>query len=197
MFFSLASIYSWLLAYKYFVFFPITVIEGPIITIIAGFLVSIGIFNFFIAYLVAVAGDLAGDVIHYAVGRFGGLPFINKWGCFFHISLKQLEPIERQFEERGSTLLFIGKMTHGIGGAFLVAAGLIKMPFGKFFFSNMLATLLKSLILLVIGYYFGQAFVTINSYLEKIAILTMAVAVTAALAYLFYHRQKSKNNSLA
>ncbi len=197
MFFSLENIYAWLLVYKYLVLFPITIVEGPIITIIAGFLVSLGYLNILITYAVVVAGDLVGDIIHYLIGRYGGIRFVERWGRYIGLGRKQIELIEKQFALRGSKLLFIGKMTHGIGGAFLVAAGIIKMPFGKYFFSNMLATLLKSLILLIVGYYFGQAFVAINSYLEKIAIFSLTVSVTASLAYLLYHRQKNKNNSLA
>jgi len=189
---ALSQITVWLLQYKYFALFPLAVFEGPIITIIAGFFSSLGYINFFGAYFVIVAGDIAGDVLHYAVGRYGGRKFIDKWGRFIGVGEREVESLEKQFEKRGSKLLFIGKMSHGVGGAFLVAAGIIKMPFDKFIFSNFLATLLKSLILLVVGYYFGQAFVTINSYLEKIAVLSIAIAVTSALAYILYHRQKTK-----
>lgn len=194
MVFSFAQVVPWLLQYKYLALFPLAVIEGPIVTIITGFFSSLGYVNFFIAYAVIVAGDLAGDTIHYLIGRFGGRRFIDKWGHYIGVGEAQVEAVEKQFAKRGSKLLFIGKMSHGVGGAFLVAAGIIKMPFNKFILSNMLATLLKSFILLLIGYYFGQAFATINSYLEKIAILSLGIGVTLVIAYLLYNHRKEKNN---
>jgi membrane protein DedA with SNARE-associated domain len=192
---SFDQIISWLLHFKYLALFPLAVIEGPIITIITGFFASLGYINFFLAYAVIVAGDLAGDAIHYFIGRFGGRRFIDKWGRFIGVGESHVESLEKQFVKRGNKLLFIGKLSHGIGGAFLVAAGIIKMPFDKFLFSNMLATLVKSMILLIIGFYFGQAFRTINSYLEKIALISFGIAVFMALIYFFYFRKKSKNNS--
>jgi membrane protein DedA with SNARE-associated domain len=61
---SLTEVVQWLLYYKYFVLFPIMVVEGPIITIIAGFLVSLGHLNGLAAYAVLVAGDVTGDSIY-------------------------------------------------------------------------------------------------------------------------------------
>ena len=195
MIFSFDQALSWLTSYKYAALFPLTVIEGPIITVIAGFFSSLGFINFFLTYLIVVVGDLIGDIIHYVLGRFGGRKFIDRWGRFIGVGKQQIESIEKQFTKRGSKLLFIGKMSHGIGGAFLVAAGIIKMPFDKFMLSNLLATLVKSMILLLVGFYFGQAYVTIGSYLEKLTVIVAATAVILLLIYIFYFRKKTDNNS--
>jgi len=190
---SLDQLTFWLLTYKYFAIFPLAVVEGPIITVIIGFISSQGYLNFFLAYLVIVAGDLAGDALHYTVGRLGGRRFVDRWGKYFGAGPEQIGAIEKQFDLRGDKLLFIGKMTHGIGGAFLIAAGVIRMPFDKFIFSNLLATLVKSLLLLLLGFYFGQALSTINSYLEKIGLITVGLAIFIALVYFFYFKRNSSS----
>ena len=184
----------WLLHYKYFALFPLAVLEGPIITVLTGFFSSLGHINFSLAYLVIIAGDLAGDALHYSLGRFGREKFIDRWGRYIGADKERVESLERQFAKRGSKLLFIGKMAHGVGGAFLVAAGVIKMPFGKFLFSNFLATLLKSFLFLLAGFYFGRALATINTYLEKISLLTLGAAGLAFLLYFLYFRKRQKNN---
>ena len=43
-----ATVLTWLLAYRYVILFPLVVIVGPIVTILAGFLASLGQFNLFI-----------------------------------------------------------------------------------------------------------------------------------------------------
>jgi len=184
----------WLSAYKYLALFPLAVAEGPIITVIAGFFISMGYLNFWFAYVIIVAGDLIGDALHYLVGRFGGRKFVNRWGRYFGIGPNKVESLEKQFDKRGGKLLFIGKMSHGIGGAFLVAAGIVKMPFDKFILSNMLATLIKSLLLLLLGFYFGHALAIINTYLKKIALISIGAAIGAFLIYFFYFRKERKTN---
>jgi len=192
---SFGQIIPWLLHYKYLALFPLAVLEGPIITIITGFFASLGLINFIMAYFVIVAGDLVGDVLHYLVGRIGGRRFVDHWGKFFGVTRNHIGDLEQQYEKRGNKLLFIGKMAHGIGGAFLVGAGVIKMPFDKFLFSNMLATLIKSMVLLIIGFYFGHAFKLIDTILGKIALLTTGAGILLFIIYFFYFK-KWKDKSI-
>ena len=192
---SLDQASAWLLHYKYLALFPLAIAEGPIITVVTGLFASLGYLSFWLAYFIIVVGDLVGDAVHYSFGRWGGRAFIDRWGKYFGVGPGQIAPIEKQFDKRGDKLLFIGKMSHGVGGAFLIAAGLIKMPFDKFIFANLLATLIKSLILLLLGFYFGQALGTINNYLERIFLISIGAAFFGALIYFLYFR-KNHNPSL-
>ncbi|MBU1137244.1 DedA family protein [Patescibacteria group bacterium] len=189
MFFSFEQIIPWLVRYKYFAIFPLAFFEGPIITIIAGFLASLGYINFLTAYLVIVVADEASDLMYFWIGEKGGRKFINRWGHYLGIAQKQAVSLEKYFGRHGGKMLFLGKLLHGIGTVFLVAAGLAKMPFSKFIFYNSLATLLKSIILITIGFYFGQAFMAINAYLEKITLVFIGGAVLFGLIYFFHLRK--------
>ena len=50
---------------------PLSVIEGPIVTVLAGWLSSVIGAQIWQIALVVIAGDLLGDVIFYAAGRAG------------------------------------------------------------------------------------------------------------------------------
>src|SRR5450432_4605817 len=64
--------------YKYLLLFPLAIVEGPIIAVIAGFLCINGFLNLFIVYPIIVAGDLIGDTICYFLGLWGVPGFIKK-----------------------------------------------------------------------------------------------------------------------
>jgi membrane protein DedA with SNARE-associated domain len=55
----------------YFVLFPLMIIEGPAVMIIAGFLVSLGYYELRDVFVTAVIAALIGDFLHYAAGRWG------------------------------------------------------------------------------------------------------------------------------
>ena len=74
------NIINLLLHYKYLILLPLSVIEGPIITVIAGFFATMGIFNPYLVYTIAVVGDIFGDTLAYGIGRWGSVPFINHFG---------------------------------------------------------------------------------------------------------------------
>lgn len=184
MFISLQNILNWLILYKYEVIFPVTVVEGPIVTVIAGFLASQGILNLYLTYLIIVAGDLTGDLLYYAIGRWGGIRFVQQWGHWFGIKEKQIKRLEKHYEKHSGKTLIIGKITHGVGSVILFTAGMARMSVWRFFWFNVIGTLPKSLLFLLIGYYFGESYKVIDTYLNLTAKTTIGVAVGLVLIYL-------------
>ncbi|MDO8593278.1 MAG: DedA family protein [bacterium] len=192
MIFSFAQIFSWLISYKYLILFPITVVEGPIITIIAGFLSSLGIFNLLIAYLVVLAGDLAGDSLYYAIGRWGREKFIAKWGKYIGLNIGRVVRMEEQFKKRGQSILIWGKISHVFGSIILVSAGIVKVKYRDFLFFNFLATLPKSAIFILIGFYFGQAYARIYKYFDWTVLIMFSLGIASIIVYLIIKKYADK-----
>lgn len=173
MVFSLATIVAWLSAYTYIILFPAAVFEGPIVTIIAGFLASTGKINPTIAYAIIIIADLVGDTMYYAFGRWGRAGFIEK----------HVVRVEKHFGTHAGKTLMLGKLTHAIGVGVLFGAGVAKVPYGKFLWYNLVPTLPKTLALLIVGYYFGQAYPIISRYFDYTAIGIVVVAIIVFFGY--------------
>ncbi|MEK7150920.1 MAG: VTT domain-containing protein [Patescibacteria group bacterium] len=188
MVFTLDTIPQLLMAYGYALLFPIAIIEGPIISIIAGLLVAGGFLNLYITYGVLIFGDLVGDTLYYSIGRYGGNYFVKRWGWLLNIDGSKLLRLEENFNTHSAKWLFFAK-AQGLGSAILVAAGVIKMPFGRFLWLNFLATICKSAIFLAIGFYFGKAYVSINGYINKFGIITIFLIIVGGILY-FLRRKK-------
>ncbi|MFH1254932.1 MAG: DedA family protein [bacterium] len=179
-----------LTAYKYFFLFPALVVEGPIITVIAGFLSSLGVLNIFTVYAIAVAGDVVGDGMYYAIGYWGRRKFIERWGRFLGITAERVKNFDEHFEKRSFKTLAIGKLSHVVGAAALTSAGMAKMPFRKFIWYNFIATLPKSLVLALIGFYFGEAYLKIDSYFGYANFTAFLIIISAAVIYLSLKKSK-------
>ena len=177
-------IYTLILTYKYAILLPIAIIEGPSISIIAGALIATGILNLYIVYVLVVLGDVIGDTLYYCLGRFGGLHSL--FARLLKVDIKKITSLERVFKDDGPKFIFLGK-TQGLGAVVLIAGGLAKYPYGLFIFYNTLATLLKSALLLAIGFYFSKQYVVANDYITKIGIvLTVAFLIGS---YLYFHKK--------
>jgi membrane protein DedA with SNARE-associated domain len=188
----LTSILGWIARYTYFVLFPIAVIEGPIITIIGGFLSSSHQLNGYIAYAVLVAGDVTGDLLYYAIGYWGREKFIKRWGKYLGIKMENVEAMEKKLKQHQVKTLLLGKTLQGVGGVALVAAGSAKISIAKFTWYEFLGTLPKSLILFMIGFYFGSQYEKLSHYLDYVTYATIAIAVLGIAAY-FIFRKKTAN----
>jgi len=164
------------------------VFEGPIVTIIAGFLASQGYVSPFLVYLIVVAGDVTGDCVWYAAGRWGRRGISGLWGKYLGITPERLLRIEKHFERHSGKTLVIGKLTHAVGSLVLVGAGVARVRPRRFILYNLAATLPKSLALLIFGYYFGKAYGQAGNVLNYLALGMVAVTVLAAMTYLIPRR---------
>jgi membrane-associated protein len=178
-----SPIVTWLLTYRYLIAYPLGIVEGPVVMMIAGFLVRLGVFAFWPIYLVLIAGDLTGDVIWYHVGRHGGRPLIEKYGHWFSITPENVERAESFFHEHQGKILFISKLTTGFGFAIatLIAAGAAHVPFKKYMTINLLGEFIWAGFLFAIGYAFGHLYTLVNKGLRWMFVGALIVILVLAL----------------
>lgn len=142
--------------YGYAIIFPISIIEGPATAIVAGFLSSLGKLNIAIVFGLLLAGDIVGDTLYYAIGKWGRTTIIKKFSKYLGTSEEKILSFEKYFTAHNWKILAFGK-TQPIGGAVLISAGLANTPYLPFMMYNILFSIPKILILELIGYYFGEA----------------------------------------
>jgi membrane protein DedA with SNARE-associated domain len=104
-----------------------------------------------------VCGDVIGDAIHYAIGRFGGAP-LAALGRRFGLNEAKSANVAAQLRADATRMLIVGKWTHAIGGFVLIGAGVLRLNLAKFLLVNLLATVPKSAVLLGIGYFAGNVY---------------------------------------
>jgi membrane protein DedA with SNARE-associated domain len=185
------TIIAWLTTYGYVVLLPIAILEGPIISVIAGFFVSVGQMNFWIVFAILVLGDLIGDFILYGIGRWGGRSFIERWGGVFGVTEARLAKFEALFQKNATKALLFGKWGHAFGAPILMSAGATREPLGEFFRINTIGTIPKTLLLIAIGFYFGAAYALIDTYLfDALLIMTMLGIVAGVLYWTFNERAR-------
>jgi membrane protein DedA with SNARE-associated domain len=177
------TIFHLLETYKYLILLPITVVEGPIVTVIASFLASLGFLNVFIVYGVSVAGDVIGDIGWYWLGRLGRHTIIPRFGHYFGITEERLLYAEEHYKNHLVKTIFFGKFTDVPNLAILITAGATKTDFRKYLSFVLLAEIIKQPIFVVIGYYFGQSYVSIQKIFNNVY---KAVAVVLAAVIIFF-----------
>lgn len=195
MFLGIDKVMALLISYKYAVIFPIAVIEGPTISIIAGVLVGRGYFNLFLVYILIVAADLVGDTVYYCIGRYGS-KYVIEQNRLFSIEPKKFEALEAAFVRHGAKLLFFGKL-QGLGSIVLMSAGAVKYPFSAFLLYNTIATVFKSALLLLLGYFFYQQFAVVDTYVFQIGALLAVLFLVITYLYArtqFQTYEKNSNN---
>ena len=94
---------SFISYFKYFFVFLGAVIEGPIVMIASGFLLSLGTFEAVPLFASLLLGDLVGDIIWYYIGYYFAGFFINKYGKFFGLKPELFEKVKTVFYKYHTT----------------------------------------------------------------------------------------------
>ena len=152
---NLHQIIQFFIKYKYQAIFPVAVAEGPIITIISGFLVSRGRLSLLPVLLIVFMGDVISDSAYYFIGRGGR--HIIKYLRFLHISEERMQRLEKRFELSPWKTMILGKVSYGLGTVFMIASGASHMPWRNFLKYIFSLDFVRSSVLLAVGYYFGRA----------------------------------------
>lgn len=184
---------AWLIAYRYWVVLPVTIFEGPIAMVVCGFLLKLGYFSLIPVYFVLLLGDLIGDFFWYGVGYYGARPLVHKYGHFVSLTDQMLEKIENIFKKNQTKILFISKITMGLGFALvtLITAGAIRVPLRKYIFINVAGGFVWTAFLISLGYFFGNLYLRIDTAFRVAFLVAIGlILVLAVFGFRKYIRQK-------
>lgn len=148
----------------------------------AGFLVNEGKFTFELAVLYATLGSIAGSLISYYAGRYGGRPFVERFGKYFLLDAHDLEYTEKFFGKYGEGTVFVSRFIPVVRHLISIPAGAGRMNPAKFIVYTLLGAAAWNAILTYIGYVLKDRWTEILKYTEILdMIMIAAILVVAAL----------------
>jgi membrane protein DedA with SNARE-associated domain len=177
--------------YGYTFILPLSIVEGPILTVLCGFLVTMGVFNPIIVYLVVLFGDVLGDSGAYLLGLLSKKNLANQLEKFFGITEAKIETVKYKMLHHKYKTLISSKLFHGIGVTGLFVAGVTRFPYFLFLIICTTVSIFQSAIFLFIGIIFGHFYVIIDSYLNQY-VMIMGILLIAGIVIVFLRRGSKK-----
>jgi membrane protein DedA with SNARE-associated domain len=175
---------QWVLQHGYSLLFIVMLIEGPVVTAAAAFAAALHYMNVWIVLLLSILANFIPDLVYYAIGYWGRERFLDKYGHYFGITPERIASTGKLAEQHSGKSLFMIKMVPFLATPGLILVGATKMDIKKYAFWSIVIVIPSSLLYLVIGYYFGAAYNTIEHYLNLGIYVGIAAAVIViALAY--------------
>lgn len=188
----MTGIVSLLLAYRYWVIVPLSIVEGPIVAFVGGTLAATGFLSLWWLIVLFFISDMAKDGFYYALGHYG-----TKWRLTQKILSKigvteeHFKEVRRVWETHPLRTMFFGKIAYGIATGFIVLAGAIEMRLATFFTYGAIVTVLQYGFLLFVGFFFGNVLgATVPHLIQNIQYAIAGIAAFIVLYYLFSMRVK-------
>jgi membrane protein DedA with SNARE-associated domain len=169
--------------WNYFVLAFLIVLQGPIVTLLAGAASSAGLFRPEFVFLAAVVANLTADVVWYSVGSNGRLDGVLQHDRIFGIKRENIDKIQLSVERHAAKMLLLAKISAGFAVPALIAAGILRIPWRKWFPVVFVGEALWTGTLLLIGFYATE---TIKQVERGIEILAIAVALAMLIALVWF-----------
>lgn len=173
-------------------------IPSEVVMPFAGSLVSRGEFSFAGMMIAGTIGALAGAVAIYYIGlsitEDRARHWVDKYGKFLLLSEEEFDKAIDAFNNHGKVMVLVGRVMPTIRSLISLPAGLERMKLMPFLTFTLIGTTIWNLILLGAGYYMGQNWQQVISFVDTYS-LVFYIIIGALIAYYIYKQVRSSSSS--
>jgi membrane protein DedA with SNARE-associated domain len=135
-------------------------LPSEVIMTFSGYLVYTGRFNLLWVATWGAIGCNVGSVLAYEAGRYGGRPFINRWGRLILLNAHDLDRSEHFFQRFGDITVLVARLLPVVRTFIALPAGIAKMPRLRFHIYTFVGSWPWCFVLAYIGMRLGERWET-------------------------------------
>lgn len=152
-------------------------VEGPIATLLGAAAASTGLMRPELVLFAAATGNLTADTLWYLIGYLGKLEWVLRIGKRLGIRQDGLERLEAAMHKHAVRILFFAKLSISLVIPSLIAAGLVKVPWRKWFPYVFCAEMIWTGSLVFIGYHTTRALTQVKQGVEVIGVIASVIFI--------------------
>jgi membrane protein DedA with SNARE-associated domain len=154
-----------------------------------------GVAAWIVVGAVATVGEIAGGLVLYAVGYYGGVPFVKRYGKYVMFREHELERVHRFYERFGRTTVFWCRFIPFVRGVAALPAGISRMQKRYFVTYTALGSACFCFGLAFLGNLAGKNIDALTASLHKVALAVVLLAVAALIAAIVLVRARAKRKA--
>lgn len=158
-------------------------IPSELVLPLAGFLVERGDLGFFPSLIASTLGSLAGALVLYALGRWGGRPLTLRYSFVLRVKEADLDRADDWFDRYGGALVFFGRMVPGVRSIVSIPAGMSEMPLGRFSLLTAAGSAAWNALLIGAGLSLGANWSRVTGLVGSVSNVILAVLAVAAVFF--------------
>jgi membrane protein DedA with SNARE-associated domain len=158
---------------------------GEVLLIFSGVLAFEDKFNVIVVIVVCIAASIVGSTFAWLLGRYGGRPFLMKYGKYVLVRESDIKAGDNFFEKHGEITVFAGRLVPLIRTYISVPAGVAEMKLSRFTAYSLAGIAIFVISLVMLGYFFSSEVRTLISSASTFTIIgAAALLVLLFLAFI-------------
>ncbi|MCY8912754.1 DedA family protein [Bacillus atrophaeus] len=192
---QLIEVFKSLSYFGIFLALCIEFIPAEIVLPLAGYWVSKGDMTLIGVIIAGSLGGVAGPLTLYWIGRYGGRPFLERFGKYIFIKPEALDKSDQFFQKHGGFVAFSGRFLPGVRTLISIPCGIAKMNVWAFSVYTFLAMLPITFVYVYLGVKLGQNWKEVGLILDQYMLPAGICIVLVFAIYLFMKKKKKKSKS--
>ena len=183
---TIASIVKLLIIHRYLMLLILALIEGPLVCMGAGIMVSLGYFSLIPAFALVIVGDIVPNSVSFFLGRLSNRgKTMKKILSKLNVTEKHFEMLEKFWATHTNKTMFLSKLAWGLGVPLFMSAGMTTLSFRKFLASMTWIAIVQYAIVIAIGYFLASSYASLSASNKVIEIVGLVVSGIIFVAILF------------
>lgn len=167
-------------------------IPSEVVLPLAGFLVGRGDLSLWGAIFAATFGSVAGALVLYALGRWGGRRLVLRYGKWLRVDEGGLKEAEGWFRRYGDWVVLFARIIPVARSIVSVPAGTMKMPVPRFLLLTTLGSAVWNSVLIGAGVILGANWQAVSGWMGSYSDVVLIVGAAAVAVFLLLrHYRKS------
>lgn len=146
-------------------------------------------------FAIAIAGTIGytiGAVGGWAIGKYGGRPYLERHGKWLHLNHEKLERAERWFQRWEDWAVFLGRLTPVVRSFVSVPAGVFEVPFVRYTLLTLLGSAMWCFAFAGAGFAAGSAWEDFHHAFRYVEYVVAAALVAGGAWYGWRYVQKRR-----
>lgn len=171
--------------------------EGPLSTLIGAAAAAAGLLDVRWVFVAAATGNILGDTLWYLVGYRGKLNTVYRYARWVGIHRRHLVRLQREMHTHAVKMILLAKVAYGLIVPTLVAAGLARVPWRRWFPVVLVMETLWTALLVWIGFHATGFIVQLERSLRTLGMVVASLIALVALAWYLRHKAQEAQERAA
>ncbi|MDB5689179.1 MAG: DedA family protein [Sphingomonas bacterium] len=172
-------------------------LPSEIIMPFAGYLVSTGKLNIWWVATAGAIGCNIGSIAAYEAAKWGGRPFVARFGKYVLVSLEDLDRAQRFFERFGSAAVLVCRMLPVVRSFIAFPAGLARMNLVKFHVYTFVGSWPFCFALALVGRELGEAWQEdprVKALFHQLDAVILGLIVIGGIGFVWHKLRQSSDD---
>lgn len=175
--------------WNYLLLFVFVIIQGPLVKLLSGAVAQTRYLDLTLVLFVSITASMCADYFWYTIGKVGKVQ--RYFGKRSSKKKEMVEMLESAMHKHYVQVMLLGKLSLGIAAPTMLASGILKLPWRRWWPVALLGESLFTILMVLIGYFTAASITHMDHTLRVVGLTISGVCLAILVIWLPINLRKT------